>query len=45
MATKLQLIAALDAAEVDGFSMADDKTDLEAAVAALDPVVDRRKGV
>ena len=45
MATKLQLLTTLTNAEVDGFSMADDKTDLEAAVAGLDPVVDRRKGV
>ncbi len=49
MATKLQLLATLEAADlagfVGGFSMADDKTDLEAAVAGLDPVVDRRKGV
>ncbi len=45
MATKLQLLATLTTAEVDGFSMADDKTDLEAAVAALDPVTSRRKGV
>ena len=45
MATKLQLLATLDAAGVEGYNMTDDKTDLEAAVAGLDPVTDRRKGV
>ena len=45
MATKKQLIATLEAAGYDDVSMADDKADLEAAVAALDPVVDRKQGV
>ena len=45
MATKKQLLAILTAAGYDEVSMADDKSDLEAAVAALDPVTDRRKGV
>ena len=44
MATKLQLVATLEAAGYD-YTMADSKEDLEAAVAALDPVKDRRRGV
>ncbi len=45
MATKKELIATLKAAGYDEVSMADDKEVLELAVAALDSVTDRRKGV
>jgi hypothetical protein len=45
MATKLELIAALENAGFDGYSMTDAKEDLEAAVAAIDPVIDRRRGI
>lgn len=45
MATKLELLAALEAAGVEGYSMSDPKEDLEAAVAGIVPAVNRQKGV
>lgn len=46
MATKLELLAILEEAGEDGYSMKDSKADLEDAVAALDEAeVERRIGV
>ncbi len=45
MATKKDLLATLTDAGVSGFSMSDDKTDLEDAVANIEPVVYRQKGI
>jgi hypothetical protein len=45
MATKKELLKALTDAGVTDFTLDDSKTDLEAAVAALVPAVNRQKGV
>jgi len=45
MATKTELLATLSAAGVEGYTMATPKDELVEAVAALDPIVDRRKGI
>ncbi len=45
MATKKELLKALTEAGIEGFTMADSRTDLEKAVAKIDPPVTRQKGV
>ena len=45
MATKLELLKALTEAGKDGYTMADSKEYLAAAVAGLVPAVNRQKGV
>ena len=45
MATKKELLQALTDAGVEGFTGSDDKSDLEEAVANIEPVVNRQKGV
>ena len=45
MATKKELLKALTDAGVEGFSLSDDKDDLETAVANIVPAVNRQKGV
>ena len=45
MATKKELLQALTEAGVEGFTLSDDKSDLEEAVAKIEPAVNRRKGV
>ena len=45
MATKEELLQDLEDAGEEGYSMADSKGKLEAAVASLVPAVNRQKGV
>lgn len=45
MATKKELLKTLTKAGVEGFSSLDDKSDLEEAVANIEPAVNRQKGV
>ena len=42
---KKELLEALTDAGVSGFSMSDDKIDLEDAVANIEPQVNRQKGI
>ena len=45
MATKKELLKTLADSGVEGFSLSDEKSDLEEAVANIEPAVDRQKGV
>ncbi len=45
MATKKELLEILTDADVEGFTLSDDKSDLEEAVASIEPAVNRQKGV
>jgi hypothetical protein len=45
MATKKELLQTLTDAGIEGFSLSDDKADMEAAVAKIQPAVIRQKGV
>ena len=45
MATKKELLKTLTEAGVEGFSLSDDRSDLEEAVANIEPTVNRQKGV
>ena len=45
MATKKELLKTLTDAGVEGFSLSDEKSDLEEAVANIEPAVNRQKGV
>ncbi len=45
MATKKELLKTLTDAGVEGFTLSDDKSDLEEAVANIVPAVNRQKGV
>jgi len=45
MATKKELLQTLTDAGFEGFSLSDDKSDLEEAVANIEPAVNRQKGV
>ena len=45
MATKKELLKTLTEAGVEGFSLSDDRSDLEEAVANIVPAVNRQKGV
>ena len=45
MATKKELLKALTEASVEGFTLSDEKDDLEEAVANIEPAVNRQKGV
>lgn len=45
MATKKELLKALTDAGIEGFAVSDDKSDLEEAVANIEPAVNRQKGI
>ena len=45
MATKKELLKTLTDAGVEGFTLSDDRSDLEEAVANIVPAVNRQKGV
>ncbi len=45
MATKKELLQTLTEADVEGFTASDEKSDLEEAVANIEPAVNRQKGV